>query len=53
MVRVAVEAGATTINMPDTVGYSTPEEYGRCSAEVRERIPAIDAEGHHPFLALP
>src|SRR5487761_2343808 len=28
MVRVAVEAGATTINMPDTVGYSTPEEYG-------------------------
>jgi 2-isopropylmalate synthase len=45
MVRVAVEAGATTINMPDTVGYSTPEEYGRMFAEVRERIPAIDAEG--------
>jgi len=32
IVRVAVEAGATTINMPDTVGYMTPEEYGRCSA---------------------
>ena len=45
MVRVAVEAGATTINMPDTVGYTTPEEYGRMFAEVRERIPAIDAEG--------
>ena len=44
MVRVAVEAGATTINMPDTVGYSTPEEYGRMFAEVRERVPAIDAE---------
>ena len=44
MVRVAVEAGATTINMPDTVGYSTPEEYGRMFAEVRERIPAIDSE---------
>ncbi len=28
MVKVAVEAGATTINIPDTVGYSTPEEYG-------------------------
>jgi 2-isopropylmalate synthase len=28
MVRIAVEAGATTINMPDTVGYTTPEEYG-------------------------
>ncbi len=45
MVRVAVEAGATTINMPDTVGYSTPEEYGAMFREVRERIPAIDAQG--------
>jgi len=45
IVRVAVEAGATTINMPDTVGYMTPDEYGRMFAEVRERIPAIDAEG--------
>jgi 2-isopropylmalate synthase len=45
MVRVAVEAGATTINMPDTVGYSTPEEYGRMFTEVRECIPAIDEKG--------
>ena len=44
MVRVAVEAGATTINMPDTVGYTTPEEYAQMFREVRERIPAIDAE---------
>ncbi len=42
MVRIAVEAGATTINMPDTVGYSTPEEYGHMFAEVRARVPAID-----------
>ena len=45
MVRIAIEAGATTINMPDTVGYTTPEEYGQMFREVRERIPAIDAEG--------
>jgi 2-isopropylmalate synthase len=45
MVRVAVEAGATTINMPDTVGYSTPEEYGRMFREVRERVPSVDAQG--------
>jgi 2-isopropylmalate synthase len=45
MVRTAVEAGATTINMPDTVGYSTPDEYGRMFREVRERIPAIDEKG--------
>jgi 2-isopropylmalate synthase len=45
MVRVAIEAGATTINMPDTVGYTTPEEYGQMFREVRERVPAIDAQG--------
>jgi 2-isopropylmalate synthase len=45
IVRTAVEAGATTINMPDTVGYSTPEEYGQMFREVRERIPAIDERG--------
>ncbi|MGB8258926.1 MAG: 2-isopropylmalate synthase [Terracidiphilus sp.] len=45
MVRVAVEAGATTINMPDTVGYTTPEEYGKMFAEVRHRVPAIDEQG--------
>jgi len=45
MVRVAIEAGATTINMPDTVGYSTPEEYAQMFREVRERIPAIDEKG--------
>ncbi len=27
MARVAIEAGATTINLPDTTGYSTPEDY--------------------------
>jgi 2-isopropylmalate synthase len=27
MVRIAIEAGATTINLPDTTGYSTPEDY--------------------------
>jgi 2-isopropylmalate synthase len=45
MVKVAVEAGATTINMPDTVGYSTPEEYAQMFREVRERVPAIDEKG--------
>lgn len=45
MVRVAIEAGATTINMPDTVGYTTPEEYAQMFRDVRQRIPAVDAEG--------
>jgi 2-isopropylmalate synthase len=45
IVRIAIEAGATTINMPDTVGYTTPEEYAKMFREVRERIPAVDAQG--------
>ncbi|HVC47197.1 MAG TPA: 2-isopropylmalate synthase [Terracidiphilus sp.] len=45
MVRIAIEAGATTINMPDTVGYTTPEEYGQMFREIRERIPAVDERG--------
>src|SRR5579871_4503457 len=28
MLKVAIESGATTLNIPDTVGYATPEEYG-------------------------
>src|SRR5580704_12797640 len=42
MVQVAIEAGATTINMPDTVGYSIPNEYGAMFRTVRERVPGAD-----------
>ncbi len=41
MVRVAVQAGAQTINIPDTVGYSTPEEYGAMIRMLRE-LPGMD-----------
>jgi 2-isopropylmalate synthase len=37
---VAVSAGASTLNIPDTVGYTTPEEYGRLIAAIRARVPA-------------
>jgi 2-isopropylmalate synthase len=42
MVEVAIEAGATTINMPDTVGYSVPNEYGSMFRTVRERVAGAD-----------
>ena len=38
MVRVAVEAGATTINLPDTVGYTTPEEYKALFTRMRREV---------------
>lgn len=36
--RVAVEAGATILNLPDTVGYAVPEEYGEMFRRVREHL---------------
>ncbi len=38
----AVEAGATTINLPDTVGYAVPAEYGRIFSHLREQLPELD-----------
>jgi 2-isopropylmalate synthase len=41
-VEGAIKAGATTINIPDTVGYSVPEEYFVLIKMVRERVPNSD-----------
>jgi 2-isopropylmalate synthase len=41
----AVEAGATTINIPDTVGYALPHDFGGWIAELHRRIPAIGERG--------
>ena len=43
MINVAVQAGATTINIPDTVGYTTPAEYKALFETVRQRVPGTDA----------
>ena len=42
MITVAVQAGAGTINIPDTVGYTTPGEYEAIFRMVRDRVPGID-----------
>ena len=40
----AVEAGARTINIPDTVGYAVPEEFGHIFAYLREQLPILDQQ---------
>jgi 2-isopropylmalate synthase len=40
--RAVIRAGATTINLPDTVGYCLPHEYGALLREVRRRCPELD-----------
>ncbi len=42
VIETAINAGATTINIPDTVGYCLPEEYGELIAMVMNRVPNID-----------
>ncbi|CAM3466105.1 MULTISPECIES: 2-isopropylmalate synthase [Yersinia] len=42
IVEAAIGAGATTINIPDTVGYTTPYQFGGIISNLYERVPNID-----------
>lgn len=42
VVEAAIKAGATTVNIPDTVGYSTPSEYGAVIAGICNNVPNIN-----------
>ncbi|MBI1330356.1 MAG: 2-isopropylmalate synthase [Alphaproteobacteria bacterium] len=41
-VELAIRSGATTINIPDTVGYTTPQEYIELITMLRERVPGAE-----------
>jgi 2-isopropylmalate synthase len=41
-IESAIKAGATTINIPDTVGYAYPEEFADLVREIRNQVPNID-----------
>jgi 2-isopropylmalate synthase len=42
VVEAVVEAGAGTVNIPDTVGYTTPEEFGHIIRTLRERVRGME-----------
>lgn len=42
VVQAVVEAGATTVNLPDTVGYATPTEYGELFQTIRQHVSGIE-----------
>ena len=42
VVEAAINAGATTINIPDTVGYTTPNQFGGIITTLYDRVPNID-----------
>jgi 2-isopropylmalate synthase len=42
VLQAVVEAGATTLNIPDTVGYSVPAEFGNLITTIRQRVKGIE-----------
>ena len=42
IVEAVIKAGATVINIPDTTGYCTPQEYGERIAFIKNKVPNID-----------
>lgn len=42
VLEAVIDAGATTVNIPDTVGYTIPEEFGALIRGIRQNVPNID-----------
>jgi 2-isopropylmalate synthase len=42
VLEVAILAGATTLNIPDTVGYTMPDEFGALIAGIRKNVPGVE-----------
>ncbi|CAN1212780.1 2-isopropylmalate synthase [Tumidithrix helvetica PCC 7403] len=42
VLEAAIAAGATTLNIPDTVGYTTPEEFGALIRGIKQKVRGID-----------
>ncbi|HPM42686.1 MAG TPA: 2-isopropylmalate synthase, partial [Candidatus Omnitrophota bacterium] len=42
VVEAVIDAGASTVNIPDTVGYATPYEYGQLIKDLKNNVPNID-----------
>jgi 2-isopropylmalate synthase len=42
VLEAVIDAGATTLNIPDTVGYSEPQEFGTLIKSIKENVPTID-----------
>ena len=53
VVETVIDAGATTVNIPDTVGYTTPDEFYRIIRHLKENVPNIGKAVHcHNDLGL-
>ena len=51
MYTAVVGAGAATLNVPDTVGYTTPGEYGKLIGYLKEHVPATTPTGEEVIFS--
>ncbi|MDC3118732.1 2-isopropylmalate synthase [Prochlorococcus sp. AH-716-K03] len=42
VIQLAIKSGATTINIPDTVGFTTPSEFGKLISDINKNVPNIN-----------
>ena len=42
IIEAAIDAGATTINIPDTTGYTLPQEFGEKISQIKQKVPNIE-----------
>jgi 2-isopropylmalate synthase len=42
VIEEVIKVGATTINVPDTVGYATPDEFGQLIQRLRQSVPSLE-----------
>ncbi len=42
IIEAAIDAGATVVNIPDTTGYTVPEQFGALIRDIRENVPNLD-----------
>ncbi len=50
VIEAVIDAGAATVNIPDTVGYAVPEEFGELIATIRSRVPNMRTRRHQRAL---
>ena len=52
MVGAVIAAGACVVNIPDTTGYTVPEQYGALIRSIRENVPGIERACAVRLMAL-
>jgi len=50
IIEATIDAGATTINIPDTVGYNIPHQFGETMRDLIKRVPTLTRQYFQPTV---